>query len=282
MEYENNMPRISVIMGVYNCEDTLEEAVESIVKQTVPDWEFIICDDGSSDGTYHIAEKFQSAYPDKIFLLKNDCNMGLNNTLNRCLKAARGRYIARMDGDDICVPERFEKELVVLENEPEIAIVSSDMSYFDETGVWGRISHPEYPKPGDFLHETPFCHAPCMVRKEAFDKVGGYSEGKYLLRVEDYHLWIKMYKAGFRGKNIHEPLYLMRDDRAAYSRRKFRYRINEAYVKALAVKELNLPAIGYIYVLRPIIVGLLPNVLYNRLHRKKLKANEVTKQNTNT
>ena len=80
-----------------------------------------------------------------------------------------------------------------------------------------------------------------------------------------------MYQAGYRGKNIHIPLYQMRDDRNAYSRRKFRYRVNEAYVKMVAVKKLKLPVTGYIYVLRPILVGLLPPVVYDILHKRKLK-----------
>ena len=132
------------------------------------------------------------------------------------------------------------------------------MTYFDESGTWGNIHHPEYPRNGDFVHGTPFCHAPCMVRKSAYDAVHGYSESPRLLRVEDYHLWIKMYAAGFVGKNLPENLYQMRDDRNAYSRRKFRYRLNEAYVMRLAVRQLGLPKSDLIYSLRPVIVGLLP------------------------
>lgn len=177
---------ISVIMGIYNCEDTLEEAVMSIINQTETRWELIMCDDGSTDGTYDIALKYQKTNPEKFKLLKNKKNLGLNETLNRCLSVAKGKYIARMDGDDICSSERFKEELKVLENEPDIAIVSTDMEYFDETGTWGYIEHPTYPENKDFLSGTPFCHAPCMVRKEAYDKVGGYSVDKKLLRVEDY------------------------------------------------------------------------------------------------
>lgn len=267
---KENDSKISVIMGIYNCSGTLPKAIESILNQTISNWELIMCDDGSQDETYSVAQKYQKQYSDKILLLKNNSNRGLNYTLNRCLKAASGSYIARMDGDDWCLPERFETELKVLENEPEIAIVSTDMGYFDDTGIWGNISHPEYPMPKDFLSGTPFCHAPCMVRKKAFDQVNGYSDGKYLLRVEDYHLWIKMYKAGFRGKNIHKQLYFMRDDRNAYRRRKFRYRLNEAYVKYLAVKELHLPFTGYIYVIRPILIGILPEKIYDNLHKRRL------------
>lgn len=264
------MPKISVISGIYNCADTLEEAIQSILKQTETDWEWIMCDDGSSDETYQIAERYQKEYPEHMVLLKNEGNKGLNYTLNRCLGHARGMYIARMDGDDLCEPERFEKELAVLENEPDIDIVSTGMTFFDEGGVWGRIDHPEYPRKEDFVHGSPFCHAPCMVRKRAYDAVGGYSEGGLLMRVEDYHLWYKMYKAGLKGRNLPEALYGMRDDRNAYARRKFRYRINEAYVMLLVVRDFRLPLWKLAYALRPILVGLLPGWLYDRLHRRRL------------
>ncbi|MCD7818689.1 MAG: glycosyltransferase [Lachnospiraceae bacterium] len=267
---EITRPQISVIMGIYNCADTLPESIESIINQTFKDWELILCDDGSSDNTYQVARQYKAKYPEKIVLLRNKKNRGLNYTLNRCLRAAKGEFIARMDGDDRCPVNRFTKELEVLRRESDIAIVSTDMGFFDETGVWGNISHPEYPSPTDFLHGTPFCHAPCMVRKTAYDKVGGYSESDRLLRVEDYHLWIKMYSAGFKGKNIHETLYYMRDDRNAYSRRRFKYRLNEAYVKAFAVRELKLPLWGYFYAFRPIVVGLLPPKLYDCFHKRNL------------
>ena len=264
------MPKISVIMGIYNCADTLSEAIDCILAQTETDWELILCDDGSSDNTFTVASSYREQYPDKIVLLQNEHNLGLNQTLNNCLAVTKGEFIARMDGDDRCSPERFETELTAFEEEPGLAIVSTDMAHFDESGTWGRLSRPTYPQPKDFLSESPFCHAPCMVRREAYEAVGGYSVSDKLLRVEDYHLWIKMYAAGYKGKNIHEPLYQMRDDRNAYGRRKFRYRLNEAYVKALAVKTFRLPITGYIYALRPIIVGLLPGWLYDRLHKKRL------------
>ena len=146
MDMKIKAPLISVIMGIYNCADTLEEAIDSILNQTVSDWELILCDDGSTDGTYDVARRYRIQYPDRIRLLRNKKNRGLNYTLNRCLKVSRGKYIARMDGDDRCDFLRFEKELEVFEKEPDIAIVSSDMEFFDETGCWGSISHPEYPE----------------------------------------------------------------------------------------------------------------------------------------
>ena len=267
------MKKVSVIMGIYNCSDTLEEAVECIVGQTYTNWELVLCDDGSADQTYAVAQQLVQRYPDRIILLQNERNCGLNHTLNRCLEVATGDYIARMDADDRCSPERLATEVEVLNSHPEIAIVSTDMEHFDELGTWGRQQHPDMPVPKDFVHGTPFNHAPCMVRREAYDTVKGYSEDRKYLRVEDYHLWIKMYSAGFKGQNIHKVLYQMRDDRNAYSRRKFSYRLNEARVKALAVRELKLPVYYYLYALRPIAVGLLPDCVYDRLHKKKLKEN---------
>lgn len=257
---------ISVIMGIYNCATTLEDAVKCIQNQTYTNWELIMCDDGSSDSTYEIAKRMQ-AQDSKIILLKNEQNLGLNATLNRCLEYAKGSYIARMDGDDLCSPDRFEKEIGILEKNPEVSIVSTDMDFFDDKGIWGHTNVKVEPVAKDFLVQTQFCHAACMARKEAYDAVGGYSVDEKLLRVEDYHLWIKMYAAGFRGMNIKESLYQMRDDRNALKRKKFKFRINEAYVKAYAVKNLRLPISGYLYCLKPVFVGLIPSGIYRYLHR---------------
>lgn len=261
-------PRISVIMGIYNCASTLQEALNCLYAQTYQNFEIILCDDGSKDETYNIAQDNAKTH-NNIKLIRNPYNMGLNQTLNNCLAIAQGEFIARMDGDDTCSPDRFEKEVRVLDAHPELAIVSSDMSFFDENGIWGQTHALLQPRPNDFLKQTRFCHAACLVRKEAYDAVGGYSVGKKLLRVEDYHLWIKMYSKGYRGYNIPEPLYQMRDDRNANTRKKFEHRLNEAYVKVLAINMLNLSIWSYGYCLRPILIGLLPKFLYNYLHHKK-------------
>ena len=265
---------ISVLMGIYNCADTLPAAIDSILTQTYTDWELILCDDGSADNTYAVAEYYRERYPDKIVLLKNEQNQGLNFTLNRCLSQATGAYIARMDGDDVSLPERFEKELAALEADPTLAVVSCGMVYFDESGDYVQ-SRPgcEYPDKRMLVHGPVHCHAPCMLRSEVMRQVGGYSVNKRLLRVEDWHLWLKIYSAGGQGRNLPEALYKMRDDRHAAGRRRFRYRLNEAYVATLAVKMLKLPKWKLVFALRPILVGLLPQPLYLYLHRKKMKAN---------
>ena len=265
------MPKISVIMGIYNCASTLQEALDSLYAQTCQDFEIILCEDGSKDNTYELALENQKKY-NNIVLLRNPYNMGLNQTLNNCLAVAKGEYIARMDGDDICDPTRFEKQVKFLDEHPEYAIVSNPMFYFDENGIFGRgrAKEGEVAK-NVFNYGTPFCHAPCMVKKEAYDKVGGYTVDKRLLRVEDYELWVKMYAAGYKGYNLGEHLYSMRDDRNAVARRNWENRKNEIYAHWLAYKRLNLSFFKFVKVATITFAkAFTPTFIYNYFHKKNL------------
>lgn len=261
------MIRISVLMGIYNCASTLAEALDSLYAQTYQEFKIILCDDGSTDNTYEVAKHYADSH-DNIVLVRNERNMGLNYTLNHCLKYADTEYCARMDGDDISLPTRFEKEIRFLDEHPEFTIVSCPMIYFDEDGDYRIGKGTGEVLKMDFIHGTPICHAPCMVRTKAIKNVGGYSEDKKLLRVEDYHLWAKMYAAGNKAYNIPEALYKMRDDRKAITRRNWNNRKNEIYVRYVIFKMLKLPWWMHIYVLRPLIAYLSPLWLYNIIHRR--------------
>lgn len=265
-------PKISVIMGIYNCASTLEEALNSLLSQTYQDFEVIMCDDGSSDNTIAVAEKYCQRYPNRFLLLKNEINLGLNKTLNKCLKQASGEYIARMDGDDISLPTRFEKEVNFLDNHPDFSIVATKMIYFDEKGDWGVSNSIEYPQISDFNKHSPFfCHATCMIRKNAFLDVKGYSEDPRTLRFEDCHLWYKLYAKGYKGYNIQEPLYKMRDDHNAFKRRTFKSRMNAVYVKYVGFKMLKMPWYMYLYIIKTlfisIILGIIPSNIYKYIHQ---------------
>lgn len=262
------MTKVSVIMGVFNCATTLAEAIDSLLAQTYSDWHLVMCEDGSTDDTYVIAQEYQKKYPDKITLLRHNENYGLNITLNDCLAVAKGEYIARMDGDDISLPNRFEEEVRFLDLHPEYSIVSTPMIYFDEDGDFRKSKGKGEPDKRGLAFGTIFCHAPCMVRKEAFDAVGGYAVSNRRLRVEDWDLWIRMYEKGYRGYSLEEPLYKMRDDQNAFKRRTFKYRINEVCVGASAVRKLKLNPLRYILCLRPIAVWLTPKFIYDLYHRK--------------
>ena len=263
--------KVSIIMGIYNCSATLPQAIDSILDQTFTDWKLIMCDDGSIDDTATVAQQYADKYPEKIILVKNERNMGLNYTLNHCLKYADTEYVARMDGDDISLPHRLEKEFNFLETHPEYSIVSTPMIYFDENGDFKIGNNEGEPNVNSFVRGTPFCHAPCMVRREAYEAVSGYSVSDKRLRVEDWDLWVRMYAEGYKGYVYGEPLYKMRDDRNALARRKFKYRFNEVRVIASAVKKLKLSKINYIWVLRPIIAGLVPKFVYEFVHKRNFK-----------
>jgi len=260
------MARISVLMGIFNCASTLPEALDSLYAQTYQDFQIILCDDGSNDNTYEIAKEYANRH-DNIVLISNGKNKGLNFTLNHCLEYANTEYCARMDGDDISLPSRFEKEIAFLDSHPEYAIVSCPMIYFDERGDFRVGIERGEPDRISYIKETPFCHAPCMVRTEAYKRVGGYSVSSKLLRVEDYHLWLKMYAAGYRGYNLSECLYKMRDDRNAVKRRTWQARKNEMYVKYIGAKMLKIPWCYRIYILKPLVAYLLPAWLYNVVHK---------------
>lgn len=271
---ETDKIEISVIMGIYNCEKTLGESIESLLNQTYKHFELIMCDDGSSDDTYNIAKNYANKYPEIIHVYKNKKNMGLNYTLNKCLKYAKGKYIARQDGDDISRPIRFEKEINFLETHKEFSIVSCPMIYFDEYGNWGTGTVIENPEIKDFVRHAPFfCHAPCMIRRNAIMSVNGYTVDKRLLRYEDCNLWYKLYGKGYRGHNLKEPLYKMRDDRNATVRRNFASRLRAVYVQYTGFRIVHMPYKYYLYLpiefVKNFLLAILPIKLYELLHKTK-------------
>lgn len=263
------MPKVSVLMGAYNCADTVEKSIQSIVEQTFTDWEFIICDDGSSDDTAKRVKEFAKHEP-RIVYIKNDRNRGLSYTLNHCLQVAQGVYCARMDADDLCDKTRFEKQVDFLDAHPEYGFVSSRMTRFDENGTYHV---PEYidsysPTKMDFIKGSPFCHAPVMIRKEAYDAVNGYRDIPQTLGVEDYDLWFRLYSIGIKGYVLQEPLYHMFDGRAAAKRRTFKRRLNEAWVRKEGYRALGLSQKYYVFCLKPIVIGLIPQFIYRIIRRR--------------
>lgn len=259
--------RITVLMGIYNCANTLQEALDSLYSQTYQNFKIILCDDGSTDKTLRIAEENARRH-DNILVLRNEKNMGLNFTLNRCLDYADTEFVARMDGDDISLPVRFEKEIQFLDEHPNYAVVSAPMIYFDENGDfrWGK-ARGEVTKES-FIYGTPISHAPSMSRTKVIKAVGGYSVDKRLLRVEDYHLWFKVFAAGYKLYSINEHLYKMRDDRNAVARRNWMTRKNEFYVQHIGYKMIGIPWYYQIYTLIPILKYFAPQWLYSLFHKK--------------
>lgn len=263
-------PKVSVIMGVYNCEATLAEAIDSILHQTYPHWELVMCDDGSTDGTYALAEKYQREHPEKIVLLKNEQNRKLSYSLNRCLKAATGELIARMDGDDISHPDRFERQVEYLSSHPKIQLVGSDMQCFDETGIHNVWHAAQDPNPTMLGKKSPFYHATIMTYKSVYESLGGYSEAAYAERAEDLELWFRFFSQGYVGYNIPATLYYVRENYATLKRRTARDRMNALHVKVRGYRLLGFPKRWLIWpVITEMVKSLVPFCIIRKIRQSR-------------
>lgn len=250
--------KVSILMGLYNCADTLSDAIDSILHQTYSEWELILCDDGSIDGTYQVAQSYKEAYPNKIILLKNEKNIRLAATLNHCSRYATGKYIARMDGDDLSVSDRLKKQVDFLEKHPEYDLVGTYMKAFDEYGEKNIIPIKSEPSKTDLPKFNPFHHATIVMKKEVFDKLKGYHVSELTTRAEDVDLWFRFFAKGYKGYNIAEPLYLVREDTSTFSRRTFKHSLEAMKVLVRGIKLLGLSPKYYIFAMKPIVSQITP------------------------
>ena len=237
----NESPKVSVIMGIYNCAKTLPDSVDSILAQTYDNWELIMCDDASTDKTYEVAKQYADRYPYQIRLLHNQQNMRLAFSLNRCLEEASGSLIARMDGDDISAPDRLRLQVEYLMAHPEYQVVGTAMRRFDESGFHNVMHPPLNPDRMIMRNRVPFFHATILMRKSAYEELGGYTVADRTKRAEDLDLWFRFYNKGFAGNSIDEPLYFVREDSNAFRRRTARGRIEAFQILADGYKLLGFP-----------------------------------------
>lgn len=265
---DNQTCRITVLMAIYNCTETLAEALDSLLVQTYQGFKVILCDDCSTDTTATVAHQYAERYPEKFTLIYNNANLKLAASLNRCLEYADTEYIARMDGDDISKPDRFAKEIKFLDEHPEFAIVSCAMEHFDENGVFRIFRTDKCPGKKNFIGSTPHCHAPCMIRTEALKAVGGYTVKRWTQQGQDVHLWAKMYHHGYKGYNLPDVLYSMRDDHAAYKRRTLKSAFRAVRRNYEIFKLMNISRWNIYGLIRPVLVASLPAPIYKMLHRR--------------
>lgn len=254
-------PVISVIMSIYNQQnrEQLRQAVESVLRQTFRDFEFLIYNDGSEGCTAAYLKEFAER-DERIVLINNPVNHGLAYSLNTCIDVARGRYLARMDDDDICEPDRLYVQYHYMETHPEVSYVGCNAKLLDEKGVWGIRRMPESPGKQDFLRFSPFIHPTVMIRRNIFENTEGYRSSKETWRCEDYELFMRLWRLGYRGCNIQQELFVYREDRNSYKKRKWRYRMDEMRLRRRNFKELGiLYPLGWLYVIRPAIAGIVPS-----------------------
>ena len=206
MQQNISRPIVSVLLAVHNGEQHLARAVESILKQTFDDLELIIINDCSTDKTAEIINSFND---DRIRILENKSNLGLASSLNRGWGAARGKYIARMDADDISMPKRLEYQVKFMEKNPDVTICGTRVKTVGFHGgeVWHFPLEHEHIR-AHFLFHNAMSHPSVLIRRDdlaAEEMI--YEEGRQ--RVEDYELWVRLSRK-FRLHNLEKILLLYR------------------------------------------------------------------------
>lgn len=195
------MPAISVLMPVYNAEQYLQEAITSILSQRFVDFEFFIFNDGSTDRSREIIASFNDP---RIHFIDYSDNQGYVSLLNLGLQKAQGKYIARMDADDVAHPDRFQKQFDFLEENPEYIVCGTRFSIIDKQDVVVLPIENEDIKL-KMLYITPFCHPSVMMRATTLQSHDiAYDE--YYMPAEDHELWVRL--AGY-GKFVNLPEVLL-------------------------------------------------------------------------
>lgn len=254
------MPKVSVIMGVHNGAKTIVRSIESIQKQTFTDWEFIICDDASKDGTYDLLCGIASK-DSRIRVIKNEQNQGLSFTLNRCISESSGEYLARMDDDDISHTNRLECQVRFLDSNQQYDIVGCNRRTFDEKGVWNTFNDEGELSKHDIISGHIFTHPTVMMRKSAVDQVGGYTVSDRTMRGQDFDMWCKMYANGSVGYIMRDVLFDYFEDRNRLKEVRFRFRYNNFKTHMIWRKRMGLPVWDDVYAWKEIIAGIIPQCL---------------------
>lgn len=271
---ETDRPLISVIMSVYNCESTVEAAIRSIYEQTYSNWELIICDDASTDETLSVVRSVLSEREEsKYKIITNDENLKLAASLNRCLELVSGEFVARMDGDDLSAPERFEKQIEFLTENPDVDLVGTAMRRFNARGFGGYVFPAEL-EPDKWTmskkSRSPFAHATIMTKKSIYTSLDYYTVHWTTERAEDVDLWYKFFAKGFTGRNLQDALYYVREDDAAIRRRTPKSRLAAFIVRVKGNRSLNYPLSAYVLAFYGLAKALIPYQVFN-LHRRSVE-----------
>lgn len=199
-------PVVTVLMSVYNGEKYLREAMDSILNQTFADFEFIIIDDGSTDGTFSIVKSYKDL---RIRLIKNKANIGLTKSLNKGMRLAGGKYIARMDCDDISSPNRLNIQVAFMEKNQDVGVCGSWIKTFGscKEEIW------KYPVENDLISsrlifDSPLAHPSIIMRKELMDK-NNLKYDEHCELAQDWKLWQEC-RSYLKITNIPEVLLLYR------------------------------------------------------------------------
>lgn len=265
------MIKVSVIMSVHDDEKYLGESIRSILTQTFKNFEFIIVDDASANDSLEIVKKL--AEQDKrIKILTNKKRLGLTKSLNKAIKRAQGKYIARMDGDDVSLPTRLEKQVEFMEKHPQVAVLGSWAALIDEDG--NKLKVKKTPTSYQQIYKSvmaanPFIHPTLMFRRSVLAETGFYDE--HFLYAQDYELILRILK-DYKGTNIGKSLLLYRVGvKESISIKKLKQQEWSAIRARLkALRKLNYPFWQAVYLIKPFFSFLVPAKLKFFIYTKHL------------
>jgi len=234
------VPLVSVLLAVHNDARFLREAIDSILSQTLGDLELLVIDDASTDDTPAVLAAVEDQ---RLVVLRNDEQAGLATALNRGLDRASGAFVARLDADDVALPERLERQVERLRADSDTAVVGSAVTDLDEQGRRGRthvLPSGATPLRWHALFSSPFFHPTVLVDREALAANGLRYDTTYL-ESEDYDLWTRLF-AFADGDNLREPLVLKRVHAGQASQR--RGDVQESFQRRVALREITQVASG--------------------------------------
>ena len=243
------VPRVSIVMAVHDGARWLREAVDSALGQTLDDLELIVVDDGSTDATAEIL----ASYGDRRLSVVRQPRAGLTRSLNRGLRVAAAPLVARLDADDVALPERLARQVAFLDAHPEVGVLGTGCR---EIGAGGE-PRGVYAPPADdaairraLIRRNPFVHSSVVMRRRAVEEVGGYDETVAV--AQDYELWLRLSRVT-RLANLPEPLVLRRlaPDRVSVARDTERLR-TEVRVKLRALRSGAYPLWCAVFLLKPL------------------------------
>ncbi len=262
----NKKPKISVVMPFYNAEKFLDESIQSILNQTFTDFEFIIINDASTDNSDKVVQKYLK--DKRIIYIKNKENKGIVHNLNKGIKIAKADVIARMDGDDISMPERFEKQYRFMQDNKDISIIGAQAQTINTDGK--KLEKMSFETDVNiiekkFFYIDNFLHPLIMYRKKDVINVGLYREQFNL--VEDNDLYLRLLFGEYRGANLNSTLleYRKHDNSTdKYFKRKV-WRLFKMRIQLL-VKYKVLDLKKYLYTFLNLVLGfMITSKMRNRL-----------------
>ena len=203
----NKTDNITIIMPAYNAEKTIREAVESVIAQTVKNWELIVIDDSSTDKTATILSEL-AATDSRIHFLQNEKNKGVSFTRNRAVESAKGEWIAFLDSDDMWKPDKLEKQLALLEKNPEMVICFTASSFIDDSGNPYEyvMPAPEIITYKELLHKNLMSCSSVMIRASVMKEIKMPADNMH----EDFFTWLTVLKKHKFAYGVNEPLLIYR------------------------------------------------------------------------